>query len=165
VIYEREQLQKFQQIDPDAVLQQAKDDPTNEYPYITAFVTLAWEWKSFVRALEGAVEKAERLDNLEWAAEKVLDDARIDSPNDKESVLEGLFYPAAEVIKDLRARGWSNDRIRRHKITDLEVEQERHVVPSDLCVECQDPDTFVGPDKTFCSLCEDELEEVARYEH
>jgi hypothetical protein len=165
VIYEQEQLQKFKKIDPDAMLAAAKADKSNEYPYITAFVGLAWEWKSLIRAFEHAVQKAERLENLEWAAEMVLANTRVDAPSDKEDVWEGLLYPAAKVIEDLRARGWTNDQLRRHKITDLEIQEERYVVPSDLCAECEDPDTFVGPDKTFCSLCEDEFVEVARYEH
>lgn len=163
--YRLKELAKFKAIDPEAVLEEAKADPTNEYPYVTAYVKLKWEWGNMLRMLERAMEDVKELDSLQWAAEKVLDDSRIDAPTDKETVWEGILYPAAKVIDDLRKRGWSDDRIRRHKITDLEIQQERHVVPSDLCVECQDPDTFVGPDNTFCSLCEDELEEVARYEH
>jgi len=158
-----EQLAKFKAFDPEAILQAAKDDKDNKYPYITAFVKLAWEWPSIVRELEYAMESVKELDALQWAAEKVLNEERIDSPDDKVSVWEGVLYPGAEVIKDLRKRGWSDDRIRKHKITDLEIQHERHLTPDDFCINCQDPDEYVGPDKLLCTLCEDELEYLHEY--
>jgi hypothetical protein len=145
--------EKAKSIDPDQILEEAKKEEP-DHSYVVAFARLSWILKDVVRDFGHAMKADSELDALRWAAEKMLGNDRSDLRSFE------CLYNGASVVKDLRKRGWSDTQIREHHITDLEVTKERHLTADDFCLNCADPEDFVGSGEIFCSLCEDQLVEI-----
>ena len=159
--YEQAKCDKASAVSLDKILEEAKKE-NPEYAYVVAFTRLSWlfqntvlDFRSVMRTLQ---ETHTELEVLRLAAEKVLDESEI-RLSDNETVCE-YFYGGADVVRDLRKKGWNDDAIRGHKISELEIEKCRYLTAADHCLNCKDEYVFVEADKNFCSYCEDELTEV-----
>jgi hypothetical protein len=153
-------------IDPDAILTRAKQD-NPEFAYAVAFTTLSYRFKEVMRRYEHAMEDVRELDIVSWAVDRILWDRRLDveefGGSWGDSLLEKLFFPAVELIKDLRRRGFTDEMLRDHFVTPLEIEHERLMLPSDFCLECGDREEFLPADRIFCTLCEDKFVVIADF--
>ena len=161
--YYTDPYEKAKAVNPDSLLEEMKEEHP-DFPYLVAFTRLSWVFREAMFAFGSTIRKLEctetELDLLQWSAEKVLNESEI-KLGERETIYE-YFYAGAEVIRDLRKLGWDDDKIREYKVTELEIENARHLIEADFCLNCDDRDStgLVKEGEDLCSCCEDELVEV-----
>lgn len=163
--YEQKKFNEARAVSPTQILEEAKEESPEDYgryAYMVAFMRLESKYSEAMEhygsVMRELTNKACELDLLQWAAEKVLDKSHLEL-GEYQTIFEYL-YSGAEVIRDLRDRGWDDDKIREHTITELEVENCRHLTAKDFCLNCDDRDEVVEEGQHFCAYCADEFVEV-----
>jgi len=93
----------------------------------------------------------EELKCLKFAVEMLGDDDYMKARS--ENVASDIFS-CQQVVADLIKKGWSDDEIKAHFVTDTEIEFGCYVNDADLCLNCADPEDYIGQSKNFCVFCE-----------